>query len=143
MRRLYPTKTLKLRSESIAKFSITGPARKTVCVICRTQMGTKFRRAAIKLHHASYEFLLSARLIIPAFLRNSYLFSAKINSKIYDVCGKKTLSASSRAGMRKMRKDLPVFRFKAPDVPASRPFLNDAVITRITLYCRNIARFFF
>lgn len=42
-----------------------------------------------------------------------------------------------------MRKDLPVFRFKAPDVPAIRPFLNDAVITRITLYSRNIMDFFF
>lgn len=83
-------------------------------------MGTKFKKIAVKLHRASREFLLSFRLIIPPFLRDSHLSGVKINSKIYDIRGKKTLTRKRRVLSRDEKNEERFARFPLQSARCSR-----------------------
>lgn len=82
-------------------------------------MGMKFKKVAAKLHRASHEFLLSVRLIIPAFLRDSYLSGVEINSKIY-VRGKKTLTRKRIVPSRDEKNEKRFARFPLQSIRCSR-----------------------
>jgi len=83
-------------------------------------MGTKFKKVAAKLHRASHEFLLSVRLIIPPFLRDSYLSGMKINSKIYDVRGERTLTRKRIVPSRDEKNEGRFARFPLQSARCSR-----------------------
>lgn len=83
-------------------------------------MGMKFKKVAVKLHRSSHEFFLFFRLIILPFPKNSYVSGVKINSKIYDVRGKKTLTRKRNVPSRDKKNEERFARFLLQSARCSR-----------------------